>query len=279
MRQLTVTITGLVVLATMASQAQAYDDGLYFSFGIGYAHVMGDRGVPLQAPGLCPESVTVSGVTSPVMWAEGNACIVVPPPSELMTVDEFNESIQARYDEIVRTEGGSMLGIQLRLGYNFFGYASVEGALSGAGSGSFTDGSVHVGAQLRVHPAQFLIPHADRDWDVSLFAGAGYSLAGYKPQYDPQVHGGSESIPEINRDAAFDGKGWEGIHASFGVGFDYQFGELVSVGLDLKIIRPLYATWVANFEEPYETLPVSTPETWIVTPTVRVTVHLFSPGG
>ena len=69
-----------------------------------------------------------------------------------------------------------------------------------------------------------------------------------------------------------------GLGASFGVGFDYQFGELVSVGLDLKIIRPLYATWIANFEEPYETLPAETPDAWIVTPTVRVTVHLFSPG-
>jgi hypothetical protein len=185
--------------------------------------------------------------------------------------------MQARHDEIARADSGDMIGIQLRLGYNILGYASVEVDLSGAGSAAITDGMAHVGFQGRLHPAQFWIPHDDRDWDVSLFVGGGYSIAGYKPIYDATIHGGDPDSPESNREAAFDSKGWSGVHVGFGAGFDYQFSESGSVGLDLKFIRPLYATWIANFEEPYEAPPVETPGAWVVAPTVRLTWQIWSP--
>lgn len=78
-------------------------------------------------------------------------------------------------------------------------------------------------------------------------------------------------------DDAFESKGWEGIHISFGAGFQYRVSEAVSIGVDLKVIRPLYDRWVANFEAPYKTPPESTPEAWVVMPTAQVKFHLWSP--
>ena len=53
--------------------------------------------------------------------------------------------------------------------------------------------------------------------------------------------------------------------------------DVASVGLDVKIIRPFYSMWIANFEENYGAAPESTPSAWIVTPTVRVTWHIWAP--
>jgi len=280
MRRLWMMSAAMAWVVFAAPPAVAYDDGFYFSFGIGYAHGMGDRGVSIQPPPGCPSELSFdTGVDpTPFLWPEGNRCVYMPVAvTPGITAAEVNAQLDARLDEVVRTDAGPMMGLQLRLGYNILGYASVEAALSGAGAGTFDGGSAHVAGQVRLHPVQFFIPHQDRDWDVSTFVGAGYSLAGYKPQFDPELHGGGSGAVELNRDAAFDGKGWEGIHVGFGVGFDYQFGDLASVGLDLKFLRPLYSMWIANFEEPYEAPPVSTPEAWIVTPTVRVTLHFWSP--
>ena len=214
----------------------------------------------------CPE--TSAG--GPILWYQGTGCgagIYLPAGSS-------EEQTQARHDEIVRADGGSMLGLQLRLGYNILGHVSVEGAISGAGSDTLTDGSVHVAGQLRWHPVELGIPHLDRDWDVSTFVGVGWSLAGYKPVFDATLHGGSETG---RLGDAFEGKGWTGLHVGFGAGFDYQFGKMASVGIDVKVIRPLYSIWYANFEEPYKLPPIETPDAWIVTPTVRLTLHFWSP--
>ena len=65
---------------------------------------------------------------------------------------------------------------------------------------------------------------------------------------------------------------------SFGAGFQYRVSESVSVGFDLKVVRPLYDQWVANFEAPYKTPTESTPEAWVIMPTAQVKFHLWSPG-
>ena len=257
----------------MTPTAQAYDDGLYFSFGVGLAHETGERGVALQSPTGC------SGAD--FLWSEtvanGKPCIYVPSPDGTYTPDQLAAHRKARLEEIVRADGGSMLGLQLRLGYNILGHASIETTLSGAGNVDPLEGSAHVGFQARWHPAEIWIPHDDRSWDVSTFGGVGYSLAGYVPQFDAAVHGG-DIQKEGDGEPTFEGKGWLGMHASFGFGFDYKFSESASVGLDLKFIRTLYSTWVANFTDAYETEPVETPESWIIAPTLRVTWHMWSPG-
>jgi len=129
MRQLVMTIAALVAVTVMAPGALAYSDGFYFSFGVGYAHVMGDRGVSIQGVDGCPD---MNGA-SPFLWSQRPGCIYLPGGSTAAT-------LQARHEEVVRADGGSMLGLQFRLGYNILGHVSVEGALSGAGSGSLTDG-------------------------------------------------------------------------------------------------------------------------------------------
>ena len=267
----------LALIVTTTSGAYAYDDGLYFSFGFGYANESGDRGVAVES-GNCS---SVAGDGRPFLWAEGGNCIFLPGPNLLdpsLSADLTRDgALEARQAEIVRADSGDMLAIQLRLGYNILGYASVEVDLSGAGSTSVTDGMAHVGFQGRLHPAQFFIPHDDRDWDVSIFAGGGYSIAGYKPVYDPALHGGDPDVPEQNRDAVFDSKGWSGAHIGFGASFDYQFSDSGSVGVEVKAIRPLYATWIANFEVPYEAPPVETPDAWVVAPTLRLTWQIWSP--
>jgi hypothetical protein len=276
MRTPRVWMATLTLVATMTTSAHAYDDGLYFSFGFGYANESGDRGIDTVSGG-CSVAQGFGPASAPFLWPEGEACIYVPGPNLLpgdLTVDA---AMQGRHEEIVRADSGDMIAIQLRLGYNILGYASIEVDLSGAGSTSITDGMAHVGFQGRLHPAQLVTPHDDRDWDVSLFVGGGYSIAGYKPIYDPSLHGGDPDSPELNRDAVFDSKGWTGAHIGFGAGFDYQFSDSGSVGLDLKFIKPLYATWIANFEVPYEAPPVETPDAWVVTPTVRLTWLIWSP--
>lgn len=268
MRHLMVMITALATAAAIAPPSQAYEDGLYFSFGLGYAHGWGDRGVPLSVPSDKPCA------PKGYLWSEPDtSCVSMPIPTGVVDSEAI---LEARLDEVVQADPGAMLGLQLRFGYNILGHASVEMALSGAGTGSFDGGSVHVGGQARWHPVEIFIPHDDRDWDVSTFLGVGYSLAGYKPRFDADKHGGTETG---RTEDAFDGKGWAGMHVAFGFGFDYQFGELASVGLDLAFIRPMYSTWYANFTEPYKTSPDETPSAWIFMPTARVTLHFWSPEG
>ena len=269
-------IAALTLAVMMTTSAHAYDDGLYFSFGFGYANEFGERGISTQS-GTCAVGQGFGASSVPFLWPEGGACIYLPGPNDLAGELTEEDAIQARHEEIVRADSGDMIAIQLRFGYNILGYASLEVDLSGAGSTSITDGMAHVGFQGRLHPAQFFIPHDDRDWDVSLFVGGGYSIAGYKPIYDSAVHGGDPDSPELNRNAVFDSKGWTGAHIGFGAGFDYQFSDSGSVGLDLKFIRPLYSMWIANFEEPYEAPPIETPDAWVVTPTVRLTWQIWSP--
>lgn len=264
MRHLLVTITALVSVAAIAPATLAYEDGFYFSFGVGSAHGSGDRGVPLIVPSKC-------AAPSPYLWFEDNGCIHMP--SAGVTTLEQEVFLQARLDEVVRADPGAMLGLQLRLGYNILGHASVETALSVAGALPLT-GSFHVGGQVRWHPVELFIPHQDRDWDVSTFVGGGFSMAGYSPQFDAEVHGGEKTS---RTEDVFDRKGWKGVHVAFGFGMDYQLSELASVGFDLKFIRPLYSRWIANFEENYGAAPESTPSAWIVTPTVQVTLHFWSP--
>ena len=108
-------------------------------------------------------------------------------------------------------------------------------------------------------------------------AARGYQRAVNEWNYQVVRVQGTTIQVELNGEPAFESKGWEGMNATFGVGFDYQFSSVASVGLDLKFIRPLYSMWIANFEEPYQAPPTSTPDAWVVTPTVRVTVHLWSP--
>ena len=276
MRTPLVWMAAFALIVTSAASAHAYDDGLYFSFGFGYANESGERGIDTESGG-CAVAQGFGPSSAPFLWPEGGACIYVPGPNQLADDLTVDAAMQARHEEIVRADTGDMIAIQLRFGYNILGYASVEVDLAGAGSTSITDGMAHVGFQGRLHPAQFAIPHDDRDWDVSLFVGGGYSIAGYKPIYDAALHGGDPDNPELNRNAVFDSKGWTGAHIGFGAGFDYQFSDSGSVGLDLKFIRPLYATWIANFEVPYEAPPIETPDTWVVTPTVRLTWQIWSP--
>lgn len=151
--------TGAMANTTQSARL-GYRDGLYLDLGLGYAGSLGERGVPLR--GSC-------GGSNNFLWDQNGKSVCLPGGTDRGA---------ASYDEVVRTEGGDMLGLQLILGYNIMGHVSVEGAISGAGNPSDIGGSVHAGLQLRYHPVEPAIPLALRDWDINVMAGVGYSLMG-----------------------------------------------------------------------------------------------------
>lgn len=185
----------------------------------------------------------------------------------------YEDHVAARYDEIVRSDAGSGIALQLRFGYTILGYASVELSLAGNGSPSFTDGTVYADFQARYHVVEHFIHHDDRDWDVNLLLGVGWAIAGYKPRYSESAHGGTPGL-ELNHDPAFEGKGWEGWNLSFGAEFSYAVTPLISLGLDFRVVAPFWSLWIANRTEQYQATPASTPSTFIIAPTAQVKFHL-----
>ncbi len=257
---------GIVISST---PAQAIDDGFYFSFGLGYAHVLGERGVELDARGGCADAA----LGHPFLWSETSPpCVYVPGPADKLLSPDYGDYVDARYREIVRTDTGSGLALQLRFGYTILGYASVELSLAGNGAPTFSDGIVYADFQALHHPVEHFIHHDDRDWDANVFLGVGYAIAGYKPRYSAARHAGTGNEP--NHKAAFDGKGWEGWDLAFGAEFSYAVTSLISVGLDFRVIAPFWSLWIANRAEQYQTTPASTPSTFVIAPTAQVKFHL-----
>ena len=144
----------LVAFAALAPAASARPpEGGYFAFGLGYAAVSGDRGVPL-AP-------------------RPNTVLVVAP---------------GEYDEVVRTDFGAGLGFEVRFGWRF-GPIAPELTFFGHGAFDFENGAGYPGLKVRFHPLMLVDSLADSKLDGSVYLGAGYVIGGYTPEGDDDGKG------------------------------------------------------------------------------------------
>ncbi len=236
----------LAVTALLAAPAaHAVPDGFYFSLGLGGGLTLsGEQGVTMKVPSACGGG----GVPRPFLWYE---------PADHQCVFALSD---AQHKEVARTDWGSGLGFQLRIGYNILGHASVEATVSGQGNPDGSEGAGHVSFQARWGFAELITPHEARDWDADVFFGGGYSIGGYHP--DPAVQGND------------DGKGWDGYNFTFGGAFRYAVAKRITLDLDLKFILPGYTTFIANFDKGYEATPAQTPSTLVFSPTLGVTFFL-----
>lgn len=227
-----------------------WKDGFYFGFGLGYAAVSGERGVPLDTHELCSE-FDDSG--APFLWLEpGEGCVHAIPRG--------SASAQETFGEMVRTDFGSGLAFELRFGWNIRGYVSPELSITGHGTWGPAEGMAHVTGRLRVHPIEFWIPKEFRPYDATVYLGFGVpSFAGYHP--DEAIQGND------------DGKGWEGIHYDSGASFHWMVTRVVSLGLDLRLLFPRYLTWIVNFEDNVRSLPTETPSTTVFLTTFQLMLH------
>ena len=245
----------LALALSTAPEARAeYPDGFYISLGLGYAHVLGERAIEYEVPSRC--SAFADTQLGAYLWLEDTyECWTVGG-----FIGSFNEdTINEAHAEMARTDFGSGMGIQITLGYNILGYVSPEISIFGHGGASLDDGAVHVGMNVRYHFIQHIIENTERDWDVNVFFGAGYSIGGYHPDEDLQT--------------TDDGKGWEGYNFTFGAGFDYAVLDFLSVGLDMHFVMPRWQSWIVNFDNGVRSTPIETPMTLVIAPLVHAKFH------
>lgn len=154
-------------------------------------------------------------------------------------------------DEWIRTDFGSGLSFDLRFGW-LIGPVAPEISLFGHGTFDAENGAALPAFQLRFHPLMLVDSLADSPIDASLFFGVGYAIGGYH-------HEGSE-----------DGKGWDGLGLTFGLGATYELSEKIHLGLDLKFAMPMYSTWIFDYDDDITATPESTPSTLVIAPALTL---------
>lgn len=154
-------------------------------------------------------------------------------------------------DEWTRTDFGSGLAVDLRFGW-LIGPVAPEISLFGHGSFDAENGAAMPAFQLRFHPLMLVDSLADSPIDASLFFGVGYAIGGYHHEGDD------------------DGKGWDGLALTFGVGATYELSPKIHLGLDLKFAMPQYSTWIVDWDDDIEAEPTSTPSTMIIAPSLTL---------
>jgi len=221
-------LLAILVLWSGAAHARG---GVYFGLGLGGAAVQGDDYVQLE---------------SGYIHCKGK--------------NEFCA-------DAVHTDGTGGFGVQLLLGYNFFGYAALEANLTGHGNsdsgGGTWEGSGHAAGLLRVYPAQFIFRRDIRSrwWDPNVYFGAGYSWTGYHLEYHP----------------THEGRGWVGMSWQLGLASDFYLTSNVALGADLRFILPQYETYYHNWDDNITFQPESTPKALVFAPMITVTFHFADP--
>ena len=249
-------IPGLVALvllvappATAEKNRAQFKDGFYISLGLGYASVDGTRGVEMILADECENNV---GDQETFLWVEtnGNSFGCVKAPGSPADKGEL-------FGEMVRTNYGDGTALQIRMGYTIRGLVTPELLIAGNGDiGSFKNGMGHAGVRLRYHPLEHRKPGVDRNFDLGVYYGYGFSIGGY----NHKDYGG-----------AFDsGKGWIGTFHTTGATFEYAATEKVAYGLDLGWIMPQYSGWIVNWGDDVVSAPKSPPPTTVFAPVVYV---------
>lgn len=154
-------------------------------------------------------------------------------------------------DEWIRTDFGSGLSFDLRFGW-LIGPVAPEISLFGHGSFDAENGAALPAFQLRFHPLMLVDSLADSPIDASLFFGVGYAIGGY------------------HHEGADDGKGWDGLGLTFGLGATYELSEKIHLGLDLKFAMPMYSTWIFDYDDDETYTPESTPSTLVIAPALTL---------
>ncbi len=169
--------------------------------------------------------------------------------------------------DMIRTDAGSGFGFGLRLGYNFFGYASAETYLMGhfntdSGGGNKLEGAAHWGFLGRYFFLQH-VPDLARRW------------------YDPYVYfgGGPIGYMGYHESIRWEKKmrGWKGGHVLFGLGGDFYVNDHVSFGLDLRFYKPFYKTYIYDWDDDITFTPKSSPSTLVFMPMATINFHFMGP--
>lgn len=214
-----VSLLGILVVAGATGSADARPpEGLYFGFGLGYGIVSGDRGVPLKS--------------------KSNVTLNISPSDPI-------------YEEVVRTDFGDGMSLELRFGY-LIGPVAPEIVMFGHGSFDFENGAGYPMLQVRFHPLMLVDELVDSKLDGSVYLGAGYAIGGYHHEGDD------------------DGKGWEGWVLAFGLGGTYELSPRIHLGLDLKFALPMYSSWIFSRDDDITFEPESTPSTLVVAPSLQL---------
>jgi len=125
------------------------------------------------------------------------------------------------------------LGFRFAMAYNIRGYASVEIGITGHGwnlsDSDALGGSGHVALTAHFHPFELFMP--ERDFDVSVFLGGGYSIVG-----------GGQAGDNLSR--ALDGGALE-----CGLAGRWFFTNWFSLGAELRLSVPFFARWTVDWED------------------------------
>ncbi len=231
-----------VVLASLCagllpSVATARGAGMIFGIDLGGAVVSGETNIPMKGnPARCP-------LRFPQWYGTRDLC-----------------------DNLFRTDAGSGFGFSLRLGYNFFGYATLETyALAhfntDSGGGNKLEGAGHWGFLSRYLFLEHVPKLASRWYDPYVyFGGGGIGYMGYYENF------GDKEM-----------RGWKGGHILFGLGSDFYVNDNVSFGLDFKFYRPFYKTYIYDWDDDINFDPVSQPVTLVFMPMTTITFHFMAP--
>ncbi len=137
--------------------------------------------------------------------------------------------------------------LSLRLGYNILGHATLEVDFTGTGWSPFDDnrgGAGFLAGVLHWHPAQIFFSDSERPFDVSIFGGAGYGIAG-----GPSSPGGQAY-------------GMDGLALEFGAEGDYYFAPGFALSVFARWVVLDWSNFYLNYDQrsqPGNTLPVSGP--------------------
>lgn len=171
----------------------------------------------------------------------------------------------------VKTDFGSGFAFGFKFGYNIMGFGGLEANINAHGSkksaANSWEGLGHIALVARLFPVQFLTLAKNyklralhkRAWDPNIYFGYGFlDMGGYHV-------------------AAGEGRGWEGTHFQWGLGFDYKIASTVSVGIDFKFIHPQLDVFLLDWD-PRETVPLKKPEKpFIFAPMANITFHVWDP--
>jgi len=159
----------------------------------------------------------------------------------------------SKYAEAVTTDVGGGIAVNLQIGYNIMGYASLWADLSAHGSfgaKSDTAGAGTIALMLGFHPLRF-VRNGQFPVDVRLYGGYGFF----------EILGYHETVFQTEAT----GKSWTGTAIPFGLSGEYRIPESVfAIGLDLRMVRATYDTWIYNFDDDLKsdlTLPGYAPTT------------------
>ena len=226
-------VTMLFLAGAFESTAMARGAGMIFGIDLGGALVSGETNVTIKDnPAGCPQ-----------VWGGRDLC-----------------------QDLFRSDAGSGFAFALRLGYNFFGYASLETYAMGhfntdSGGGNKFEGAGHWGFLSRY----FFLEHVK-------------TLA--HRRYDPYVYFGGGPIGYMGFHENFGDKemrGWKGGHILFGLGGEFYVNSHVSFGVDFRFYKPIYKTYIYDWDENEIYHPVSPPSTLVFMPMATVTFHFMSP--